>query len=48
MIRPLIQVVSMGLILRSNYSFLYNGVWWVHQVLSIYDIIVSLKLYNGE
>ena len=28
--------------------FLYNGVYWGHLVLSIYDVIVSKKLYNGE
>ena len=34
--------------LLSKSLFLYNGVYWGHLVLSIYDVIVSQKMYNGE
>ena len=36
------------LYLLSKSSFLYNGVYWVYLMLSICDVIVSQKRYNGE
>ena len=38
-------VVSIDLFCPFFMPFLYNGVYWGHLVLSIYDIIVSQKLY---
>ena len=45
-----IQVTSSihGLILRSNFSFSYNGVYWGFLMLSICDVIVNQKTYTGE
>ena len=34
--------------LLSNSSFLYNWVYWVNLMLSICEVIVSQKTYNGE
>ena len=34
--------------LCSNFAFYYQGVYWVDLLLSICDIIVSQKPYNGE
>ena len=41
-------ILKVPLDLLSNCSFQYNGVYCVYQVLSVCDVIVSQKLYNGE
>ena len=36
------------IVLLTNGSFLYNGVYYNRLKLSIYDVIVSQKGFNGE